>query len=174
MEKPLGSPAVNFFGAILYGFFHIIFFVIAPTGDIGVLRYVLYGFTGFISIVLLYSFLINLLGKPSLTIGSRGITWHTSVLGKWVGRKEMERGDVAVIRNSLNLDDNTIQIIGRQGLEAMSRLAREMKKFEKGKKPGFTLLSDVMTIKKEMIIIDASALTIADRLFIEQNILRIM
>lgn len=163
-----------FFAAILYGFFHIIFFVIAPTGDIGALRYLLYAVTGLISLLLIYTFFINLLGKSSLSIGRRGIAWHISLLGKWIGRKEMERGNVAVVRNSLNLDDDTITIIGRHGLEAMSRLARAMGKIEKGKKPGFSLLSDVMTLKNDTITIDASALTFADRLFIEQTILRIM
>ena len=163
-----------FFGAILYGFFHISYFVIAPSSDIGFIRYVLFGFTGLIALLLLYSFLVNLLGRPSLTIGSQGITWHISVLGKWLGRKEMDRGNVAVVRNSLNLDDNTLTIVSRQGLEAMSRLARALKELGDGKKPGFAVLSDVMTLKSEMIVIDASALTITDRLFIEQNILRIM
>ena len=163
-----------FFGAILYGFFHISWFVIAPSSHIGFFRYVLFGFAGFIALILLYSFLVNLLGRPSLTVGSSGITWHISLLGKWIGRKEMDRGNVAVVRNSLNLDDNTITIISRQGLEAMSRLARTLKDMGEGKRPGFAIVSDVMTLKDEMIIIDASALTIADRLFIEQAILRIM
>jgi len=163
-----------FFGAILYGFFHISYFVIAPSTDIGFIRYILFGFIGLIALLFLYTFFVNLLGRPSLTIGSGGITWHTSLMGKWIGRREMDRGDVAVIRNSLNLDDNTITIISRQGLEAMSRLARALKELGEGNRPGFTILNDIMTLKDEMITIDASALTIADRLFIEQTILRIM
>jgi len=158
---------------IIYGFFHVFNFAIMPTQQPGALKYILYGFLALLTMLLLSVITTNALGRFHLHISPGGINYYRSILGKWIGFREMTRGDIALIKNSLNTDDETIGIMSQKGLETINRVISEIRDDESFK-PDFSMVSDIFSLKDETIDVNASSLTIADRIFIEQCILKIM
>ncbi|PKL39211.1 MAG: hypothetical protein CVV44_10130 [Spirochaetae bacterium HGW-Spirochaetae-1] len=158
--------------SILYGFFHIIHFLIIPIQDIDTLKYFLYGLIVFMMILLVLMFLTQILGRHVLTIGPRGVSYYLNILGKWLRYQEISRGDIGMVKNSLNMSDDTLNIISKKGLDTMVRLSSEMK--DGDNELSLSRASDIFSLQKEIIMIDSSALNIAERFCIEQKIMNIL
>jgi len=153
---------------VLYGFIHISYFVIRPDSNNSFAFYIISGFTAFLAFIITITSILNLLGSNYLQINESHVIYFKKFLGKKINVKKVKRQDLAVVKNSLDMKIGTISLLTKNGLEIMKDLGLHI---ENGKKPDFSMVSDLISLKDEIIEIDTSSLSMTEKFYIENMIL---
>jgi hypothetical protein len=160
-----------FLTLIMYGFFHVINYAVVPQTGGGFPTYLLYGFFAFISIAAVAIAITTLLGRYQLSFSSSGLVFYVKYFGKKAGMRSIERSDVGLVRNTIGTQSGSIQIVSKKGLEAMKGIMARLQKQESAA-PDFSIIGDFLALKDEFIDVFASSLSMKDKLFLEDMILR--
>lgn len=155
---------------ILYGFFHILHHAVIPHTS-PVAGYILLPLLGLIGILLIITMLMSILGNNYLRISPDGITYFTGIFGKKFAEKEMKRSSIGFFKNSLSQGSSTMQIVSNEGIVLLKKM---MSRLEKQGSPDMTMLSEMMALKSEIIDVNVSSLTMADRLYLEAELIKIL
>ncbi len=151
--------------ALVYGFFHIVYFALIPYIDNMILYITAFGFLilfcGFIAV----SVFFNLLGTTYLIVSPDSIGTFTGIFGKKIREREVAKNDIGLIRNSVSGQNRNIMIITKRGLTYAQELLNK-------NDIDIRDISGVMNLGIEIIDIPSSSLTINEKLFIELEIVR--
>jgi hypothetical protein len=111
---------------------------------------------------------MNLLENNYLQVNEFEVTYFKKILGKRLKERKIKRHELAIVKNSLDIKIGTISLITKDALETIQDLGLRI---ESGKKPDFNMLSDLISLKDEIIEINTSSLSMTEKFFIENMIL---
>lgn len=163
---------VAFLFCIYYGFFHIIHFAAIPSVDINPLAgIVIYTFLGILLSILITVILSFFFGTYHLITGRDSVTYFHKIFGRRYGEMEMKRTDIALVRSSIDLGTEEILIVSKSGINSLNNL---IKQFSIGGANFKNMIdiSDLKAFKDEMIRLNVRNLKLAEKLYIEQFIMK--
>ncbi|MCU0846446.1 MAG: hypothetical protein MUD12_01000 [Spirochaetes bacterium] len=160
--------------AILYGFFHIFNFVLLSEIGSSGMNAVLYALFGFICAVFLIIMAFNMLGRFYLLVSPDGLEYYSKIFGRKIGERKMARGDVAFIKNTINMTTEGIAVISRQGVGLINRLLKAAREGDESPMKFFSMADEILSLKDEMLVLNTSSLSISEKLLIEEEILKKM
>jgi len=160
--------------AILYGFFHIFYFVLLSEIGFSGMHTVLYALFGFICAVFLIIMAFNMLGRFFLLVSPDGLEYYSKIFGRKIGTRKMARSDVAFIKNTINMTTEGIAVISRQGVGLINRLLKAAREGDESPMKFFSMADEILSLKDEMLVLNTSSLSIAEKLLIEEEILKKM
>lgn len=163
---------VGFMFVIYYGLFHIISFAIIPACNINVAAaIVIYIALGVVLSFLMAAVLSNFFGTHCVIIKKDSIIYYNKVFGIKFSEREMKKSDISLIRSSIEFSNEDMIIASRRGIEGVNNLIR---RYSNGKKNDEIVVDvkDKKVFKDEIIKLNESNLKLAEKLFIEQFILK--
>jgi len=169
------SLQIAFMFVIYYGFYHMISFALIPAAHLNMaVQILIYLFLGFVLAFLIMAALSNVFGTHFAIINRESITYYNQVFGIKFGLMEMKKSDISLIRSSLDFSNEDMIILSRKGLEAVNNYKQ---KFVPGAKAAEVTAEpdekDAKRIFKEEIMkLNESNLKLAEKLYIEQFILK--
>jgi hypothetical protein len=165
---------VGFMLGIYYGFFHILHFVIIPFGQLDATAIiVIYTALGLLLSILITIIMLSYFGRYYIVMGRDEIQIYYQVFGRKYNEQTMMKEDVAIIRSTINIENERIIIASRKGIGALnsfilSRGSKKMSDIDNAAK----FIDDAIKLKDEMFMMDVSTLSLAEKLFIDQFILK--
>ena len=163
---------IAFMFVIYYGFFHVINFALIPAGNINVpVAIIIYTTLGVILSFLMMAVLSNFFGTHYVIINKDSIIYYNKVFGIKFAERKMKKADISLIRSSIEFSNEDMVIASKKGIEEVNNLIR---KFSTGKKDTEIVVNvkDKKVFKDEIIKLNESNLKLAEKLFIEQFILK--
>ena len=162
-----------FWGVILYGLIHAVVFAALPFLEGSAFLYVFYALLAIGVMLLVTIGGMTVLGTFILSCTPDRITYGVKVFGKTTHEQSMEGASIAVVKNSVGMGDESIQVLSEGGLVRIRRLV-EMMRRGGPKITDISIVGEVAMFKSEYINIPAASLTLAERFFIEDMITRSM
>lgn len=163
---------IAFMFVIYYGFFHIISFGIIPAGKINtVIAIVINIILGVLLSILIAVVLSNFFGKHHVIINKDSITYYNKVFGIKFAERVMKKSDISLIRSSIEFSNEDMVIASRKGIEGVNKVIRRHSSDEKGMKKVVSV-EDKHVFRDEIIKLNESNLKLAEKLYIEQFILK--
>ncbi|HPS56633.1 MAG TPA: hypothetical protein PK514_00880 [Spirochaetota bacterium] len=163
---------VGFILGIYYGFFHILHFSVIPSGDLNALAIiVIYTALGILLSLLITVILFSFFGRYYVVVGKGEIQIYHQVFGRKYNEQQMNKEDVAIIRSTIDPENETIIIASRKGIGALNNL---LKNYVHGKKNIKKMIDidDVINLRDELFRVDVSTLRLVEKLYIDQFILK--
>lgn len=162
---------IVFMFVVYYGFFHIINFAIVPAGKLNVaVAIVIYTLLGVILSLVLAVVVSNYFGVHFVEIHKDSIIYYNRVFGIKLKKKEMKKSDICIIRSSIEFSNEDMVIASKKGIEGVNNM---IKRSASAKKERTKLdAKDKRLFKDEIIKLEESNLKLAEKLYIEQFILR--
>lgn len=162
---------VFFLVCIYYGILHLIHFAALPTGDINKAEAVaIYTFMGFLFSLLVVYIASVITGTCHLVIDKDTVRYFYRVFGKNYREMEIKKDDLAVVLSSIELSTEEIVILNTSAVDSINSLIKNFNA-ETGSK-GVVDVSALKTIKRAMMRINLSHLRLAEKLYIEQFIMK--
>jgi len=163
---------IAFMFCIYYGFFHIIHFAAVPSSGINPLSAgIVYTFLGILLSILITFILSILTGTYHLITGKESVIYFHKIFGRKYGEMEMKKTDIALVRSSIDLGTEEILLVSRSGINSLNNL---IKKFSTGGANFKNMIdiSDLKAFKDEMMRLNVSNMKLAEKLYIEQFIMK--
>jgi hypothetical protein len=163
---------IVFMFVVYYGFFHIINFAVVPAGRVNVaVAIVIYTVLGVVLSLLVTAVVSNFFGTHYVIINKESIIHFHKILGRKFNEMEMKKSDISLIRSSIEFSNEDMVIASRKGIEGVNNVIR---KFNSGKKESKKTVAteDKHLFKKEIMKLNECNLKLAEKLFIEQFILK--
>ena len=162
---------IVFMFIVYYGFFHIINFAIVPAGKLNVaVAIVIYTLLGVILSLVLAIVISNYFGVHFVEINKESIIYYNRVFGIKFKKKEMKKSDICIIRSSIDFSNEDMVIASRKGIEGVNNMISRSSSAKKERKK--LDVNDKHLFKEEIIKLEESNLKLAEKLYIEQFILR--
>ncbi len=163
---------IAFMFVIYYGLYHIISFAVIPAANLNIpIQIIIYTLLGVILSFLVAAVLSNYFGTHFVIIKRDSIAYFNQVFGIKFGLMEMKKSDISLIRSSIDFSNEDMVIASRKGIESINNYK---KKFSPGGKDN-KVISDSEAkrlFREEIIKLNESNLKLAEKLFIEQFILK--
>ncbi len=163
---------VAFILGFYYGFFHILHFSLIPAAGVNMIGViVIYTTLGILLSLLISALLSSLVNRYYITVSKDEIHTYHTLFGKKTGEIKMKKEDIAIIRSTIEPSNETIIIASRKGIGALNNL---LKKFVFGVKDIKKILEieEIISIRDEIIRLDVSTLSLIEKLYIDQFILK--
>lgn len=163
---------VGFILGIYYGFFHILHFSIIPFGELNALSIiVIYTAMGILLSLIITVILFSFFGRYYVIVGREEITTYHQVFGRKYHEQQMKKDDVAIIRSTIDPENETFIIASRKGIGALNNL---LKNYTRGRKKIKEMIEidDVIKLRDEIFRLDVSTLSLVEKLYIDQFILK--
>jgi len=163
---------IAFMFVIYYGFFHIINFAVVPAGRLNVaVTIVIYTALGVILSFLIVAVIANFFGTHYVIIKKDSITHFNKVLGRKFNENEIKKSDISLIRSSIEFSNEDMVIASKAGVEGVNNMIKRFTSATRAdkKKVG---VQDKNLFQKEIMKLNESNLKLAEKLFIEQFILK--
>lgn len=163
---------IVFMFGIYYGFFHIINFSIVPFEGANILAAIItYTVLGLLLSILITIVVSTWFGTHHVIINKECIIFFNMMFGRKYAKKEMKKTDISLIRSSIEFSNEEMVIVSRKGIEFLNDL---IKKYSYGKKEFKKLMDtkDLAVFKHEIIRLNVSNMKLAEKLYIEQFILK--
>lgn len=163
---------VTFMFCIYYGFFHIIHFAAVPSGDITpFMAGIVYTFLGILLSILITIILSIFFGTYHFITGKESVLYFHKIFGRKYGEMEMKKSDIALVRTSIDLGTEEILLVSKKGITSLNNL---IKTFSTG---GANIkdmidISDLKAFKDEMMHLNVGNMKLAEKLYIEQFIMK--
>ncbi len=159
--------------AVYYGFVHIIHFGLISYFRINVTAaMIIYTFLGVILSIVLTIIAANFFGTHHVHINSEYLFYFRKIIGIKVVKMEMKKSDIMLIRSSIDFSNEDMIIASRKGIEGVNSVTR---KFSPGAKD-ITKVDvgqrEKHLFKDELIKMNETNLKLAEKLYIEQFILK--
>jgi len=164
-------PSILSIIAILYGFFHVIFFVLSKELKNPIVIGLVYSIYSIIAILFMFTLIYNMLTTSHLYTNKNKLIYYKTLFKKELHKKIINKNDIGMVNNSLNASDETITIISKEGLSTLNKIWDKVNNEEKTV-IDFSIVSNFFKYKEETISIDASNLCISEKFFIENAILK--
>ncbi len=165
---------VAFLFCIYYGFFHLINFALVPACNIsGIAMVVIYSFMGFLLSMLIIFLLSVFTGTYHFITERESVKYFHRVFGRNYREMEIGKNDLGLVRSSIDLATEEILIISKKGISSLNNLIRSFN-FEGGKSKGMVDISDLKAFEDEMMRVNVRHLKLAEKLYIEQFIMKNM
>jgi len=167
------NPAGYFFAAVMiYGFYHPYYFIARRFISGAAFDYVIYGLFILAACIFFLSLLNALTGSQRMDCSPDRFGVHKKFLGFKIGKSSLTARDIGLVKHSIGAGDNTITVVTRKGLETMIRLSDVMNR-EEGMGPGLALAGEIFSLRKELVTVSVSSLSVGDRFYIEHEILKL-
>ncbi len=163
---------VGFILGIYYGFFHILHFAVIPYGELNTLAIiVIYTALGILLSLIITVILFSFFGRYFVVVGREEIQVYHQLFGRKYHEQVIKKGDVAIIRSTIDPENETIIIASRKGIGALNNL---LKNYTRGRKKIKEMidLDDVIKLRDEIFRLDVSTLRLVEKLYIDQFILK--
>ncbi len=163
---------IAFLFCIYYGFFHIIHFSAVPAGNINpFVVIIIYTLLGILLSLLITAIFAIFSGTYNFINGRDSITYFHKVFGKRYSEMEMKKSEIALVRSSIDLATEEILIVSKKGISSLNNLIR---KFSYGGTDFKNMvdISDLRAFKDDMIRLNVSNLKLAEKLYMEQFIMK--
>ena len=162
-----------FMFCIYYGFFHIIHFSAVPSGDLKpVTAIVIYTLLGILLSLLISLILSRFLGSYYLIINRESVITFHKVFGRRYAEQEIKKTDIALVRSSIELSTEEILIASKQGIISLNNLIKKFNFDGTDFKRMMLDVSDLKAFKNEMLRCNVSTLKLAEKLYMEQFIMK--
>jgi hypothetical protein len=163
---------ISFMFIIYYGFFHIINFAVVPAGRMDVAAaIVVYTALGVILSFLVVAVAANFFGTHYVIINKESIIHFNKILGRKFNENEINKSDISLIRSSIEFSNEDMVIASKAGVEAVNNLIKRFNSVTRAEKKKVGV-KDKNLFKKEIMKLNESNLKLAEKLFIEQFILK--
>jgi len=162
---------IVFMFVVYYGFFHIINFAVVPVAKLNIpVTIVIYTGLGVILSLLVTAVFYNYFETHHVIIKKESIIYYYKVLWKKFHENEMKKSDISLIRSSIEFSNEDMIIGSRKGIEGVNNL---IKKSSADKEIRKTVdAHDKHLFKEELIKLNEHNLKLAEKLYIEQFILK--
>lgn len=163
---------IVFMFGVYYGFVHIIHFVIVPFKGINVaIAIIIYILLGIILSLLITIIMSTWFRSHNVIINKDTITFYNRMFDRKYAQRIMKKTDISLIRSSIEFSNEEMVIVSKKGLEFLNDL---IKKYSYGKKEFKKLMNiqDRIIFKEEIIRLNVSNKKLAEKLYIEQFILK--
>lgn len=127
----------------------------------------------FVVLIILIFFGVTIFGTAILNFDHNRIYYHVQVLGAKIGERSLDVESVILVKHSIGRGNETIQVVSERGLIAINRMI-ELVKSKGINIADLSILGEVANLNNESINIPVASLTLADRFYIEDMILRSM
>lgn len=163
---------IAFMFVIYYGFYHMISFALIPAANLNIpVQIVIYTLLGVLLSFLVMFVTSNFFGTHFVIIKKETIVYFNQVFGIKFGVMEMKKSDISLIRSSIDFSNEDMVIASRKGIEGINNYKKKF--YPGGKdKPAITDSEAKRLFKEEIIKLNESNLKLAEKLFIEQFILK--
>ncbi|HNX24518.1 MAG TPA: hypothetical protein PKG60_10755 [Spirochaetota bacterium] len=162
---------IAFMFVVYYGFFHIINFAVVPVAQFNVaVAIVIYTALGVILSFLVTAVISNYFGTHYVIIKKESIIHYDKILGRKLHENEMKKSDISLIRSSIEFSNEDLVIVSRKGIEGVNNLIKKSSRKKEGNKVAD--VNDKHLFKEEIIKLNESNLKLAEKLYIEQFILK--
>lgn len=163
---------IAFMFVVYYGFFHIINLAIVPAGRLNAAAaIVIYTVLGVVLSLLITAVISNYFGKHYVIINRESIIHFKKVLGRKFSEMEMKKKDISLIRSSIEFSNEDMIIASRRGVEGVNSMISRFSSAQSGKKK-IVEDKDKNIFREELMKLNESNLKLAEKLFIEQFILK--
>jgi hypothetical protein len=163
---------IAFMFIIYYGFFHIINFAVVPAGRMDVAAaIVVYTALGVILSFLVVAVAANFFGTHYVIINKESIVHFNKILGRKFNENEINKSDISLIRSSIEFSNEDMVIASKAGVEAVNNLIKRFNSVTRAEKKKVGV-KDKNLFKKEIMKLNESNLKLAEKLYIEQFILK--
>ncbi|NLV67065.1 MAG: hypothetical protein GXY14_05245 [Spirochaetes bacterium] len=163
---------VGFILGIYYGFFHILHFAIIPFGRLDAAAIiVIYTALGILLSIIITVIMFSFFGRYYIVVWREEIQIYHQVFGRKYHEQTMKKEDVAIIRSTIDTENETIIIASRKGIGALNNL---LKNYTRGRKKIKEMIDidDVIKLRDEIFRVDVSTLSLVEKLYIDQFILK--
>lgn len=157
----------------IYGVIHIILFAAVPMLKENSLIYLLYAGILLAAFIVFAIFGIAVLGTFTLECAPNQLIYYVKVLGGKIGERSIARASIALVKNSIGKGNETITIMTERGCVAIRRMVDQVKKGGLNI-ADLSIFGEVTILKNECIEIPATSLSLQEKFFIEDVILRSM
>ena len=165
---------IAFMFVIYYGFFHIINFAVVPAGRLNVAVNIgIYTALGVILSFLIVAVIANFFGTHYVIIKKDSIAHYNKVLGRKFNENEIKKSDISLIRSSIEFSNEDMVIASKTGVEGVNNMIKRFNSSTRAEKRKVGV-NDKNLFKKEIMKLNESNLKLAEKLFIEQFILKHM
>ncbi len=162
---------IAFMFVVYYGFFHIVNFAIIPVANLNVaVAIVIYTALGVVLSFLVTAVISNFFGTHHVIIKKESIIHYDIVLGRKFHENEMKKSDISLIRSSMEFSNEDMVIASRKGIEGVNNLIKKTSSDKEIRKS--VGAHDKHLFKEEIIKLNEHNLKLAEKLFIEQFILK--
>lgn len=163
-RKNIGT--VLLFGGIIFLFFFLMHKVIIPNRGWKLPIIIAYVILCVLALAWLLTFTFSIFGKSNLTLEDNKISYKTLIFGQTLYEQHNDYKQVASIMNEINPNQSgSLQLFTHKGYKLFGNLAT--------KKPENMISSMIdltLNMKSYFMQIDVSVLTVAERLYLEQEI----
>jgi len=156
----------------VYGFFHFFNFVLFADEILSLLRSVVNGFLLFILFIVAMTILLTNAGVFVLNIQKNVINYYWQFMGKWIRYREIARENVLMIKNTFDMNDGHIEIIGKDTFGFIMKLVPEIKDIARTRLKDDVTLQQLIHAQNRIIRLEVSSLSINEKFFIEEMLLR--
>lgn len=163
---------IAFMFVIYYGFYHIISFAVVPAAKLNVaVAIIIYTFLGVVLSFLVTAIVSNFFGTHYVVINRDSIVYYNKVFSIKFGAMEMKKSDISLIRSSIDFSNEDMVIASRKGVESVNSM---IKNFSPGEKEIDKVVGgeDKQIFRQEIMKLNESNLKLAEKLYIEQFILK--
>lgn len=159
--------------AIYYGFVHIIHFAVISYFQISVtIAMVIYTFLGVILSLVLAAIAANFFGTHHVHINREYFFYFRKVFGIKVVKMEMKKSDIMLIRSSIDFSNEDMIIASGKGIEGVNSITRKFNPAIKDITKAEVGAKEKHIFKDELIKLNETNLKLAEKLYIEQFILK--
>lgn len=163
---------VGFILGIYYGFFHILHFAVIPFGELNALAIIIiYTALGILLSLIITVILFSFFGRYFVVVGRDEIQVYHKLFGRKYHEQQMKKDDIAIIRSTIDPENETFIIASRKGIGALNNL---LKNYTRGRKKIREMIDidDVIKLRDEIFRLDVSTLRLVEKLYIDQFILK--
>ncbi|TFH38821.1 MAG: hypothetical protein E4G96_09935 [Chrysiogenales bacterium] len=114
---------------------------------------------------------VNLVGTHHLDITSERLSYYIRIFGKKIVNRVMDSASIGLIKNSIGGPEDRIQVMSSRGLVAVRKISEKIKG-DTSKSPDMSIVGELLSLKDDYIDIPVKSLSLAEKLFIENMILR--
>lgn len=157
----------------IYGVIHMILFAAVPLLKENLLIYLLYAGILLAALIFFVIFGIAVLGTFTLECTPNRLIYYVRIIGRKLGERSIASASIALVKNSIGKGNETITIITERGCVAIRRMLDQVKKGGLNI-ADLSIFGEVIILKNECIEIPATSLSLQEKFFIEDVILRRM
>jgi len=158
--------------AIYYGFVHIIHFALIPYFNVNIaVAIVIYTVLGAVLSLVLALIAANFFGTHHVHINKEYLFYFRKIFGIKIVNMEVKKSDILLIRSSIEFSNEDMIIATRKGIDGVNNVT---KRFAAGEKKVKTKVDskDKHLFRDELIKLNETNLKLAEKLYIEQFILK--
>lgn len=157
---------ISLFGSIIFLFFFLMHKVIIPSRGWKIPITIGYVFLWILGLLWFITFIFSIFGKSSLTLEKEKVIYQTNIFGQTLYKQKTDYKNIASIINEINPNQSgVLQILTHKGYQLFGDLATK-----ETEDMISTMMDLAFNMKNYLMQIDVSVLTIAERLYLEQEI----